>query len=292
MKPSLRPARRSRRGALAAGLAASAVAAACSAVEGPLPPETAGETPGEAVTTTAPDASTASSLPERGAGDAALAPPEGAGADAAPGSPATCGLQACAPGAPCPDLIIDVDALRASVVVTSREFAPTDCAVVEGCIDSPGNRRLLRFTTATANVGTADLVVGDPATGECFQWSPCHMHYHFLGFSDYTLYANDGNTVAARGHKQSFCLEDTQAYPPKPGAAPAQPFDCNEQGIHVGWEDVYSSDIDCQWVDVTGVPAGDYLLQVSINTAGYLPESDTSNDTALVAVTIPPGSDD
>ena len=59
------------------------------------------------------------------------------------------------------------------------------------------------------------------------------------------------------------------------------------QGLHVGWEDVYPNDIDCQWVDITGVPAGNYLLKVAINTAGYLPESDYTNDTATVPVTIP-----
>jgi hypothetical protein len=57
--------------------------------------------------------------------------------------------------------------------------------------------------------------------------------------------------------------------------------------LHVGWEDVYPNDIDCQWVDITGVPAGNYLLKVAINTAGYLPESDYTNDTATVPVTIP-----
>lgn len=274
--------------ALATSMTISVVAVACSAVEGPLPPETAGETPGEPVMTGGPDGSLSQDL--------ARTPPDAA-ADAGnatittlpdPGTPATCGLTPCAPGGPCPDLVVDVDALRASTIVSTRDFASTDCAVVEGCIDAPGTRRLLRFTTATANVGTGDLTVGDPATGACFQWSPCHMHYHFQGFSQYTLYQPDGVTVAARGHKQSFCLEDTQAYPPSPAPAPAQPFNCNDQGLHVGWEDVYSADIDCQWVDITGVPAGTYLLEVDINTAGYLPESNTRNDSATVEVTIPP----
>jgi hypothetical protein len=204
------------------------------------------------------------------------------------GGPAACGLSACLPGAPCPDLIVDADDLQASLIVSTRTFAPTDCAVTEACIDAPGTRRLLRFNTTTANVGTGDLSVGSPATGVCFEYSPCHMHYHFRGFSRYTLYQRDGTTVAATGHKQSFCLEDTEVYPPNPAPAPAHPFSCTQQGLHVGWEDVYPNDIDCQWIDITGVAPGEYLLEVTINTAGYLPESDYTNDSATVPVTIPP----
>ena len=205
-----------------------------------------------------------------------------------PGGPAVCGFTACAPGAPCPDLIVDQDDLRASIVIGTRTFAPTDCAVVEGCITQTGTRRLLRFDTATANIGTGDLVVGSPMAGVCFEFSQCHQHYHFLGFSQYTLYQTDGTTVAATGHKQSFCLEDVEQYQPAPAPDPASPFTCMNQGLHVGWEDVYPHDIDCQWVDITGVPAGNYLLKVAVNTAGYLPESDYTNDTATVPVTIPP----
>jgi hypothetical protein len=234
--------------------------------------------------------------PSEGAGSEGTSPDAGddvaqtANVNAADGGlsgPAVCGLSACAPGAPCPDLVIDEDDLRASTVIDTRTFAPTDCAIVEGCVTQTGTRRLLRFDTATANVGTGDLVVGNPTTGVCFQFSECHQHYHFRGFSQYTLYQADGTTVAATGHKQSFCLEDVEQYPAAPAPDPADPFTCTNQGLHVGWEDVYPSDIDCQWVDITGVPAGNYLLTVAINTAGYLPESNYANDTATVPVTIP-----
>jgi Lysyl oxidase len=293
---------RSRRTTAAAigAVACVALASGCGSTEGPLPPEL--------VTSAAPhDKAYASAIDgaarpftnegsdedaafDAGAGDDS--PGQAASDDALadrgdPDGPAACSFAACAPGAPCPDLVIDVDDLRASVVVSSRTFTPADCAVVEGCITEPGTRRLLRFDTATANIGTADLVVGSPTASACFQFSQCHQHYHFRGFSLYTLLETDGTTVAAAGHKQSFCLEDVEQYAQAPAPDPAVPFTCGNQGLHVGWEDVYPSDIDCQWIDITGVPPGNYLLEVAVNTAGYLPESNYANDSATVPVTIP-----
>jgi hypothetical protein len=293
------------RGAVLSGLTTGALAMmGCGTNASPLPPESTEKSaaPRDKTTPMTADASLpeVDASPDQSAGmdaepeagaevaEASAEAAADAAADASgPSGPAVCGFTACAPGAPCPDLIIDEDDLRASTVIDTRTFAPTDCAVVEGCITQTGTRRLLRFDTATANVGTADLVVGSPMAGVCFQFSQCHQHYHFLGFSQYTLYQADGTTVAATGHKQSFCLEDVEQYEEDPAPDPAMPFTCNNQGLHVGWEDVYPNDIDCQWVDITGVPAGNYLLKVAINTAGYLPESDYTNDTATVPVTIP-----
>lgn len=285
--------RTGRRGAVLSGLAIGATLAGCGQSIGPLPPDSTDRSRARTESTQAiPDAAS----PGNAASEQASSPTpaaldageDGADDDGGLGGPAACGLTACAPGAPCPDLVLDEDDLRTSIVVDTRAFAATDCAVVEGCIAQTGTRRLLRFDTATANVGTADLVVGSPTTGACFQFSECHQHYHFRGFSQYTLYQADGTTVAATGHKQSFCLEDVEQYAAAPAPDPANPFTCNNQGLHVGWEDVYPNDIDCQWIDITGVPAGEYLLTVAINTAGYLPESNYTNDTATVPVTIPP----
>jgi hypothetical protein len=238
-----------------------------------------------------PDASEAAPPPA----DAA-APPEAAASTGNPNptpdagtGPQSCGFSECAPGEPCPDLVVDKSDLVASIVIDTRTFAATDCAMVEGCITQTGTRRLLHFDTATVNAGNADLTVGDPTQNACFQWSACHQHYHFKGVADYTLYQPDGVTVAAVGHKQGFCLEDVEPNPSQmpPPATPSMMFKCTNQGLHVGWEDVYPNDIDCQWVDITGLPAGQYVLSVVVNPQHYLPESNYANDEARTMVTIP-----
>lgn len=204
------------------------------------------------------------------------------------GSPATCGLSACEAGAPCPDLAVDQEDLIASVVVQQQSFEPTSCAIVEGCITQTGVRTLLRFDTGTMNIGTADLDVGNPADNACFTWSQCHQHYHFRGVGKYTLYATDGTTVVAVGHKQGFCLEDVYPIPwlTPPPPEPSTLYSCTNQGLSVGYEDVYPNDIDCQWIDITGVPAGNYILSVLINGDHYLPESNYDNNETRIPVTI------
>jgi hypothetical protein len=187
------------------------------------------------------------------------------------------------------DLQIDRTATAATLQFSEENFAPDDCAVVEGAIAEPGRRRLLRFDTVVVNRGGEDLVVGDPAdpeppfTAGDFEFSPCHGHYHFLGFAEYELRDRHDRPVGF-GHKQSFCITDSRRYA---GARPRR-FDCEFQGITVGWGDRYGFDVDGQWVDVTGLPAGDYSLIVTVNPERRLPEIVGGAPNVLrVPVTIP-----
>jgi hypothetical protein len=171
------------------------------------------------------------------------------------------------------DLQVDRRPIEATLQLSVEDFATDDCAVIEGAVAAPGRRRLLRFDTIVVNRGTDDLVVGNPAAPEPpfeardFEFSPCHGHFHFLGFASYELRDRDDRLVGF-GHKQSFCMTDSRRYT----GTRARKFDCHFQGITVGWGDRYGSDLDGQWVDVTDVPPGEYALVVTVNPDGLLPE--------------------
>src|SRR5690606_19845810 len=52
-------------------------------------------------------------------------------------------------GCQLPDLFVDEAVLFDTAEVQEIRFSEESCAVFEGCIDAPGNRRLLRFSTTT-----------------------------------------------------------------------------------------------------------------------------------------------
>jgi hypothetical protein len=115
-----------------------------------------------------------------------------------------------------PDLTIDAKRCVSQMEIVDRLFDSSSCEIIEGSVGGTGYRRLLRFETTIINGGDGDLVVGSPTDPNnpyhsVFIFSPCHMHYHIIGFADYKLLRQDGSTAAA-GHKQAFCLEDIYKY--------------------------------------------------------------------------------
>ncbi|MFT4624403.1 MAG: hypothetical protein ACI8PZ_003062, partial [Myxococcota bacterium] len=218
-----------------------------------------------------------------------------------PGAPAEC-LDLCPEEAQCPDtrccpigtrctdgecalpdLTVDAVTLEASATVSLEFIEPDGCELIEGCVLAAGMRRLLRFTSTVPNHGVGDMFLGPPDAEENphFVYSDCHGHYHFDGFARYELVTPDGE-VAAPGHKQAFCLMDILRDGRDGPQSPT--YNCAYQGISIGWADVYGSHLDCQYVDVTDVPPGDYILRVVLNEAERLAESDYLNNITEVPV--------
>jgi hypothetical protein len=199
----------------------------------------------------------------------------------------------------CPAADLWVDSTRLSPYIERRTFNSTSCEIVEGCVGGTGQRRLLRFDTWTPNTGGADMYLGNPSGSSYFEYSSCHMHYHFNTYAQYELLTSDQMCVAATGHKQAFCLLDYYNYPCDSNGTnpdPAIPdcsringgYTCSNQGIRRDAQDVYDGALDCQWIDITDVPPGDYVIRVRINTEHILNEASYANNEVRVPVTIPP----
>lgn len=153
------------------------------------------------------------------------------------------------------------------------------------------------------------FVVKRNRVGGNFIWHPGHGHFHYEGYADYRLLhsvnGQPGGVVLradgtpAVGDKVGFCLINVSSSFTIPGTnvssstlpnynLPGQPsVSCGfVQGLHVGRADVYSSIYDGQWIDVTGVPNGQYFLEVTIDGSNTVLEKDETNNTVRVPITL------
>lgn len=171
-----------------------------------------------------------------------------------------------------PDLVVDPQRFVSQMEIVDRDLHNDPCALEEGVVGGAGYRRLLRFDTVVMNSGDGDLVVGnrnDPNNpfAEWFEFAPCHGHFHIRDFSVYEL-VNTDRTVVVAGHKQGFCMEDSLKY----DGGKSNGYNCAFQGITSGWGDWYFKQLSGQWIDITGVPEGDYIVRVRINAANTFDE--------------------
>jgi lysyl oxidase len=178
-----------------------------------------------------------------------------------------------------PDIVMDPQRFTAQMEIVDRFFEPTDCAIPEGAVGGPGYRRLLRFDTVLMNRGDGDLKVGDRSDPEnpyapYFVFHSCHGHYHINNFSIYELVNLEGDVVVA-GTKQGFCFEDSFKYE---DGGKSSGYDCHNNGITSGWGDWYYKQLVGQWIDITGVPEGRYLVRVRLNTGEDTPIFDEGED--------------
>jgi hypothetical protein len=209
----------------------------------------------------------------------------------------TCGDSCCPVGASCddgacalPDLRVNYEAAadRTKLQVVERSFGLDSCELEEACVGGAGRRRLLLFEGRLENWGPGDLDLGPQEGNPLFTYSACHDHYHTENFAEYLLRNPDG-TLAASGHKVGYCVADTApiedpSAPMTERPAPGRSTPCNK--LTAGYADVYDIQTPCQWIDVTDVPPGDYLLEVTINPDGHVAEVDTKNNTIEVPLTL------
>ncbi|KAG7481483.1 hypothetical protein MATL_G00067050 [Megalops atlanticus] len=182
-----------------------------------------------------------------------------------------------------PDLVPDPYYVQASTYVQRVPMYNLRCSAEENCLASTAyrsevrdydTRMLLRFPQRVKNQGTADFLPSRPRYA--WEWHSCHQHYHSMDeFSHYDLLEASSQRRVAEGHKASFCLEDTSC-----DYGHYRRFACTShtQGLSPGCYDTYNADIDCQWIDITDVAPGNYILKISVNPNYQVPESDFTNN--------------
>ncbi len=127
---------------------------------------------------------------------------------------------------------------------------------------------------------------------------PGHRHWHFTDFAEYRLIQDDGTEVARSG-KEAFCLAPTDPidltlpnaeYNPHAGDVTTR---CGAWGalwirevLEVGWGDTYFQGVPGQWIEITDVANGEYLLEVATNQDGRLKELRSDNNVAHTRVVL------
>ena len=204
-----------------------------------------------------------------------------------------------------PDIIVREDELYDNVIVTN---------IVPG-------RRHIRLSTGTPNAGAGKLYVyggADLGNGKQqviqriyrsngtfwernagqFVYHPTHNHIHVEAWCQYyirEILPGDGvGDILAEGEKTSFCILDLAVYNSSlPGFPPGGQFNsCSSttQGLSVGWMDIYSKELDGQWIDITDIPHGEYWLEAVVDPDGHFLESNEGNNAARIKVNIGAGS--
>lgn len=199
---------------------------------------------------------------------------------------------------------------------------PSDFRIEQG-----GKRaRLLRFSTVIVNLGPgpfqvygsdpagisterdasavqqileSDGTFSDHATDAKIFWSgDGHDHFHVRDLQEMTL-QNLKAEVLARGAKRGFCFWDNYRYgsalpvyyhPSTTDACEVAPDGTVPMGLSVGWGDRYPYNIAYQYIDITGLPNGTYVVEVSADppliSGGLFLEATESNNTAWAQIRI------
>jgi dipeptidyl aminopeptidase/acylaminoacyl peptidase len=129
-----------------------------------------------------------------------------------------------------------------------------------------------------------------------YNGSPDHAHWHLLHFQRYELRGPAGSIVV-RDRKSGFCIGDRYGVAPGriAGRVPTPRFRgfCNlyspgaldvDGGTSVGYSDRYHSRLDGQNLDITRVPAGEYVLVNRVNPQLLIRELRYENNAASVRI--------
>ena len=181
------------------------------------------------------------------------------------------------------DLVMIPESVHANVLTVG--FSATDCEVVYGCT-TRGTNRVLAIEFDVANRGKEDLYLGIPSTSPLTLPDPCINAHRFYGFLRFVL-RDAKNVIVKMNEPLSHCFRDDRQE--NPASSATRRFGCNTLGgLQAGW--VYESDptIPCQLLDLSDIPAGSYSLEVTVDPWNRVIETNESNNSVRIPVTIEP----
>lgn len=163
------------------------------------------------------------------------------------------------------------------------------------------NRSIARMQTRQAIVRSdGSRVYRELGPLVWYERARTHAHWHLHRFARYELRTADASHRLLRSRKMGFCLGDR--YDANGGVRlPREPangvwtHECGRgapgrlrmnEGISVGYGDDYAPYLEGQFLDVTRLPAGRYLLVHVANPARALREASYENNAASVLVAL------
>jgi hypothetical protein len=119
-------------------------------------------------------------------------------------------------------------------------------------------------------------------------------HLFLPGIAQYnlrTVTAGNGlGPVVASNDKTSMAVVDSAVYDSSlPNYDPTRPYrsvSAEILGISVGWADVYPTNLPGQWVEATGLPDGQYWLEVIADPYDRIVELNDENNTTRILVNL------
>ncbi len=160
------------------------------------------------------------------------------------------------------------------------------------------DRRSTTMTVTQEIVQTDGTRVRVPIAGGMRYAPDGHSHWHLLQFAAFELRDPATGLLVSKGRKVGFCLGSRFAMdPPVPGAptVPAINTDCGRflpgltrmrVGIDVGYADDYAAYLEGQYIDITHVPAGRYVVVHRADPQKRLVVGDRSDDVASTLIEI------
>ncbi len=179
--------------------------------------------------------------------------------------------------------------LRFTTIITNEGRGPLelrgkrDCSDRKTCPKMTVKQRIKRADGTWRAIETRAKMRYDVGDG--------HRHWHAIGLEGYQLWpvgTTDPEPIV--GAKYGFCFFDVARFKAY-GAATRKYFESGcgtptslttKMGLRAGWSDTYPWNFAGQYIDVTGIPKGRYLMCVTADPKKRFRQVDTTNDDAWV----------